>query len=70
KQAGDLLNAGQTEKLVPSKNLQQLAATAGGTASGGTVSIPTDPQGAAIALLKTFNKQQIMQIFQIIKTRI
>ncbi|MEL6910544.1 MAG: Hpt domain-containing protein [Cyanobacteria bacterium J06629_2] len=70
KQAGDLLNAGQTAKLVPSKNLQQLAATAGGTASGGTVSIPTDPQGAAIALLKTFNKQQIMQIFQIIKTRI
>ncbi|MEL6580865.1 MAG: Hpt domain-containing protein [Cyanobacteria bacterium J06621_12] len=70
KQGGDLLNAGQTQKLVPSKNLKQLAATAGGTASGGTVSIPTDPQGAAIALLKTFNKQQIMQIFQIIKSRI
>jgi chemotaxis protein histidine kinase CheA len=78
KQAGDYLNAGQIKQLVPSKNLQQLAATAGVTVgstaaastAGGTVSMPTDPQGAAIALLKTFNKQQIMQIFQIIKTRI
>lgn len=72
KLAGDYLNAGQLDKLVPSKNLQQLAATAGGTsgAVGGTVSIPRDPQGAAIALLKTFNRQQITQIFQIIKSRI
>lgn len=74
KQAGDYLNAGQAQKLVPSKNLQQLAATAGETVGSqvgaGTMTIPTDPQGAAIALLKTFNKQQIMQIFQIIKTRI
>ena len=75
KQAGDYLSAGQAAKLVPSKNLQQLAATAGGTttretATVATVSIPTDPQGAAIALLKTFNRQQIMQIFQIIKSRI
>ncbi len=70
KQAGDYLTAGQAQKLVPSKNLQQLAATAGGTSSGGTVVIPTDPQGAAVALLKTFNKQQITQIFQIIKSRI
>ena len=69
KQAGDYLSAGQMQKLVPSKNLQQLAATAGGT-SGGTVSIPKDPQGAALALIKTFNKQQITQIFQIIKSRI
>ncbi|MEY4519712.1 MAG: hypothetical protein RLZZ499_2312 [Cyanobacteriota bacterium] len=74
KQAGDYLHAGQADRLVISKNLQQLAATAGGTASAaagtGTVSIPTDPQGAAIALLKTFNRQQIMQIFQIIKSRL
>ncbi len=73
KQAGDYLNAGQAQKLVPSKNLQQLAATAGGTAGAtysGTVSIPRDPQGAALALMKTFNKQQITQIFQIIKSRI
>ena len=74
KQAGDYLNAGQAGKLVPSKNLQQLAATAGGTATdtatGGTVTIPTDPQGAALAILKTFNRQQITQIFQIIKSRL
>ena len=69
KQGGEYLNAGQAGKIALSKNLQQLAATAGATA-GGTVTIPKDPQGAAIALLKTFNKQQIMQIFQIIKSRI
>jgi chemotaxis protein histidine kinase CheA len=74
KQAGDYLNSGQTDKLISSKNLQQLAATAGGTAgavaTSASVTIPTDPQGAAIALLKTFNKQEIKQIFQIISSRI
>ena len=72
KLAGDYLNAGQAQKLVPSRNLQQLAATSGVTAptSGSTVTIPTDPQGAALAILKTFNKQQITQIFQIIKSRL
>ncbi|MEM7760457.1 MAG: Hpt domain-containing protein [Cyanobacteria bacterium P01_A01_bin.40] len=73
KQAGDYLHNGQVQQLVPSRNLQQLAATAGGTSggvAGGTVTIPRDPQGAALALMKTFNKQQITQIFQIIKSRI
>ncbi|WP_019509476.1 Hpt domain-containing protein [Pleurocapsa sp. PCC 7319] len=72
KQAGDYLNSGQIDKLVPSRNLQQLAATAVETsgAISATVTIPTDPQGAALALIKTFNKQQISQIFQIIKSRI
>ena len=70
KLAGDYLNAGQANKLVPSKNLQQLATTADGTSTAKTVTIPQDPQGAALALLKTFNKQQITQIFQIIKSRI
>ena len=74
KQAGDLLDSGQVSKLIPSKNLQQLAATAGGTsnasATAGTITIPKDPQAAAIALLKNFNRQQIMQIFQIIKSRL
>ena len=70
KQAGDYLDAGHAEKLAPSKNLQQLAATAGEAAASRTVTIPIDPKGAAIALLKTFNRQQIMQIFQIIKSRI
>ena len=75
KQAGDLLDSGQVNKLIPSKNLQQLAATAGGTnataeATAATITIPKDPQAAALALLKNFNKQQIMQIFQIIKSRL
>ena len=73
KQAGDYLNAGQVDKLVASRNLQQLAATAGGTSSrtaGGSVALPRDIEGAATAILKTFNKQQISQIFQIIKSRI
>ena len=77
KLAGDYLNANQTDKLVASKNLQQLAATAGGTstdtannAAVSTISIPTDPQGAAIALMKHFNKQQIKQIFQLISSRL
>ena len=79
KQAGDNLNSGQTNKIVPSKNLHQLAATADaattndispGGAAGATVTIPTDPQGAAMALLKTFNKQQIKQIFQIISSKL
>ena len=74
KQAGDLLDSGQASKLSPSKNLQQLAATAGGTSNASTtaatITIPKDPQGAAIALLRNFNRQQIMQIFQIIKSRL
>jgi chemotaxis protein histidine kinase CheA len=75
KQAGDYLKSGQTDKLIPSKNLQQLAATAtptqtGTGASPATVTIPTDPQQAAIAIMKVFNKQQIKQIFQIISSRL
>ncbi|MCC0176123.1 Hpt domain-containing protein [Waterburya agarophytonicola K14] len=74
KQAGDFLDSGQISKLAPSKNLQQLAATAGGTSSsasaGSTITISRDPQEAALTLLKNFNKQQIMQMFQIIKTRL
>ncbi|MGD1919392.1 MAG: Hpt domain-containing protein [Pleurocapsa sp.] len=79
KQAGDLLDSGQASKLVPSKNLQQLAATAGGTSttsnavtapSGSMITIPKDPQAVALALLKNFNRQEIMQIFQIIKSRL
>ena len=69
KQAGDYLDSAQADKIVPSKNLQQLAATAEGT-SGGMVALPRDPQQAALVLLKTFDKQQISQIFQIIKQRI
>jgi chemotaxis protein histidine kinase CheA len=77
KQAGDLLDAGQMSLLVPSRNLQQLAATAGDTASStasvatkSTITVSQDTQEVALALLKNFNRQQIMQIFQIIKSRL
>ena len=71
KQAGDYLSSGQFDKIVPSKNLQQLAATATSTATtGNTVTIPTDPQGAAVAIMKAFDKQQIKQIFQIISSQL
>lgn len=71
KLAGDKLNAGQVDSIVPSKNLQQLAATAGETAtSGATVAIPREPQAAAMSLMKTFNKQQLKQICQIISSRL
>ena len=69
KQAGDYLDSDRVDLIVPSKNLQQLAATAEKT-SGGMVALPRDPQQAALVLLKTFDKQQISQIFQIIKQRI
>ena len=73
KQAGDYLQSGQANKIVPSKNLQQLAATATPTQPGTTpttITIPTDPQQAALAIMKAFNKQQIKQIFQIISSRL
>ncbi|MGV2830067.1 Hpt domain-containing protein [Myxosarcina sp. GI1(2024)] len=71
KLAGDNLNAGQVDKIIPSRNLQQLAATAGETpASTATVTIPSEPKAAAVALMKTFNKPQLKQIFQIISSRL
>ena len=77
KQAGDLLDSGQVSKLVPSKNLQQLAATAGQTSTTSpasststTITISKNPQEAALAILKNFNRQEIMQIFQLIKSRL
>ena len=71
KQAGDYLNSSQFDKIIPSKNLQQLAATATPTVNtGNTVTIPADPEGAAVALMKAFDKQQIKQIFQIISSRL
>lgn len=71
KQAGDYLNSGQFDKIAPSKNLQQLAATATPTVNtDNTITIPTEPEAAAVALMKAFNKQQIKQIFQIISSRL
>ena len=72
KQAGDNLHLGKTNEISPSKNLKQLAATASmATATPATtqISIPKEPKGAAIALLKAFNKQELVQIIKLISSQ-
>ena len=66
KVAGDRLHFGQIEQIVPSKNLQQLANTA---TSASQVMLPTEPRAAAIKLMKTFNKQQLTQIIELISSQ-
>ena len=73
KQAGDLLNTSQGSKIVPSKNLQQLAATVAPEvqeASVTEITIPKEVKGAAIVLLKNFNKAELSQIVKIISSRL
>ncbi len=66
KQAGDLLDANQGERIVPSKNIQQLAATAGEAAQAGSFTVPKDIKGAAIALLKNFNRSELTQLVKVL----
>ena len=68
KVAGDRLHLGQIEQIVPSKNLQQLANTATATPAS-QVMLPTEPRAAAITLMKTFNRQQLVQIIQLISSQ-
>ena len=70
KQAGDLLDASKSGQIVPSKNLQQLAATAGNAATSAEISIPKDVRGAAIALLKNFNKAELTQIVKLVSSKL
>lgn len=67
--SGDRLHFGQIEQIVPSKNLQQLANTATATPPS-QVMLPTEPKAAAITLMKTFNRQQLGQIVQIISSQL
>ncbi|MDJ0631854.1 MAG: Hpt domain-containing protein [Xenococcaceae cyanobacterium MO_188.B29] len=67
--SGDRLHFGQIEQIVPSKNLQQLANTATATSTS-QVMLPTEPKAAAITLMKTFNRQQLVQIVQIISSKL
>ena len=67
--SGDRLHFGQIEQIVPSKNLQQLANTATATPPS-QVMLPTEPKAAAITLMKTFNRQQLVQIVQIISSKL
>jgi len=66
KQAGDLLDANQGERIVPSKNIQQLAATVGVISQSESFSVPKDIKGAAIALLKNFNRSDLTQLVKVL----
>jgi chemotaxis protein histidine kinase CheA len=66
KWGGDNLSVGQGDKIAPSNNLKQLAATA---SSVSQVSIPREPKAAAIALMKIFNKQQLAQMMKFISSQ-
>ena len=71
KQAGDNLDQGKINAIVPSKNLQQLAATAPAPAASAPVaqiSIPKDPVAAANALKQAFNSSELAQIIKILST--
>lgn len=73
KGAGDLLGTNQGNKIVPSKNLQQLAATAPSVVSednNSQIMIPKDVKGAAIALLKNFKKEELAQIIRMVSTQL
>ena len=73
KGAGDLLGTNQVNKIVPSKNLQQLAATAPSVAiedNNSKITIPKDVKGAAIALLKNFKKEDLTQIIRMVSTQL
>ncbi|MDJ0531037.1 MAG: Hpt domain-containing protein [Xenococcaceae cyanobacterium MO_207.B15] len=72
KQAGDNLHVGNTNAIIPSKNLQQLAATAQAPTAKATetkISIPKEPKGAATALLQAFNKAELTQIIKLISSQ-
>jgi chemotaxis protein histidine kinase CheA len=63
KDAGDYLEMGKGSQIAPSSSLQQLAAT-----SLPQILITLEPQSAANALLKAFNKQQLSQLIQLLKS--
>ena len=77
KAAGDLLGTNQGNRIVPSKNLQQLAATAPAInqsttqeVSNTNIMIPKDVKGAAIALLRSFKKEELIQIVRIVSSQL
>ncbi len=72
KQAGDQLDQGKVDAILPSKNLQQLAATAPAVAATPSdnpqISIPKEPVAAANALKKVFNSNELSQIIKILSS--
>lgn len=81
KQAGDLLVAGRSSEIAPSKALQQLAPVPSTPAPqvapaaqaspvpatpAGKITIPAEPRAAARALLDAFNKAQLIELAEFI----
>ncbi|NEO26577.1 MAG: histidine kinase [Kamptonema sp. SIO4C4] len=64
KQGSDLLILGKTDDIAVSDNLKQLAA-----AKTPQVLIPVEPKAAAKTLMHVFNKKQLSQIVQLLKTQ-
>ena len=65
KQAGDLLAVNPDKKIALSSNLQQLADT-----NLPQILITLEPQAAAKALINAFNKQQLSQVIEILRTNV
>lgn len=65
KQASDLVVMGKANKIAASYSLQQLAA--GAPASGlKQIVVVVEPKSAAKALIQAFNKEQLMQLVQLL----
>ena len=63
KQASDYMELGKGDHIMPSDSLQRLA-----TAKAPQILVPIEPQLAAKALTQVFNKKQLSQIIQLLKT--
>jgi chemotaxis protein histidine kinase CheA len=65
KLGSDYLQAGQGQRINPSQNLRELAAT-----SVSQITIPIEPQAAAAALLQAFSREQLSQLVQILNVNL
>lgn len=67
KQGSELLQAGKGATIAPSETLLQLASgTKAAATKGKEITIPADPKEAVKVLIKTFNKQQLQAIAQLL----
>ena len=68
KQGSELLQAGKGATIAPSETLLQLASgtKAAAATKGKEITIPADPKEVVKVLIKTFNKQQLQAIAQLL----
>lgn len=69
KLGSDYLQIGQVQQIVASQNLKQLAAT-NTTASVSQIALPLEPRSAAAVLLKSFSREQLAQLMQILSANL